>query len=129
MALVFYGIPTCDQTRKTQAWLREHGVDHRFHDFRADGLDRAMLERWISHLPWNSLLNRRGTTWRNLPADVRNQVVDQESAIEVMLAHPTLVKRPVIEIGDRLLLGFSAERLTEALRAADAAAPMTRSGQ
>jgi arsenate reductase-like glutaredoxin family protein len=74
-----------------------------------------MLERWCSHLPWNSLLNRRGLTWRSLDEQARAQVVDQGSAIELMLAHPTLIKRPVVEFEDRLLLGFSAERLAAAL--------------
>jgi Spx/MgsR family transcriptional regulator len=120
MAVTVYGISNCDQCRKTLAWLREHGVEHRFHDFRVDGLDRRMLERWCSHLPWNSLLNRRGLTWRGLDEPARAQVVDQASAIELMLAHPTLVKRPVIVFADRLLLGFSAQRLAAALLPAEA---------
>lgn len=115
MAVTIYGISNCDQVRKTLGWLREHGIEHRFHDFRADGIDRTMLERWCSHLPWNSLLNRRGLTWRSLPESTRAEAVDQTSAIELMLAHPTLIKRPVVEVADRLLLGFSAERLAAAL--------------
>jgi arsenate reductase len=120
MAVTVYGIANCDQCRKTLAWLREHGIEHRFHDFRVDGLDRAMLERWCRHLPWNSLLNRRGTTWRGLDDAARAQVVDQASAVELMLAHPTLVKRPVVVLDDGLLLGFSAQRLAAALLPAEA---------
>jgi arsenate reductase len=79
-----------------------------------------MLERWCTHLPWNSLLNRRGLTWRTVDESARAQVVDQTSAIDLMLTHPTLIKRPVVEIGDRLLLGHSAERMAAALLPAEA---------
>lgn len=120
MAVTIFGISNCDQVRKTLGWLRQNGIDHRFHDYRADGVERALLERWCSHLPWNSLLNRRGLTWRSLEESVRAQVVDQASAIDLMLTHPTLIKRPVIEFEDRLLLGFSAERLAAALLPAEA---------
>jgi arsenate reductase len=123
MAVTVYGISNCDQVRKTLGWLRENGIDYRFHDFRGDGIERAMLERWCTHLPWNSLLNRRGHTWRSLDEAARAEVVDQTSAIELMLAHPTLIKRPVVEVADRLLLGFSAERLAAALLPAEAQGP------
>jgi arsenate reductase len=119
MAVIVYGIANCDQVRKTLFWLRENGVEFRFHDFRVDGIERAMLERWCSHLPWNSLLNRRGLTWRSIDEAARAEVVDQTSAIDFMLAHPTVVKRPVVEVADRLLLGFSAERLAAALLPAE----------
>jgi arsenate reductase len=119
MAVTVYGISNCDQVRKTLGWLRENGIEYRFHDFRADGIERAMLERWCTRLPWNSLLNRRGLTWRSVDESARAQVVDQTSAIDLMLAHPTLIKRPVVEFADRLLLGFSAERLAAALLPAE----------
>ena len=115
MVVTLYGISNCDQVRKTLGWLRQKGIEYRFHDYRVDGIERGMLERWCSHLPWNSLLNRRGLTWRSLDEATRAQVVDQTSAIELMMAHPTLIKRPVIEFEDRLLLGFSAERLAATL--------------
>ena len=120
MAVTLYGISNCDQVRKTLGWLRENEIEYRFHDFRADGIERGMLERWCTHLPWNSLLNRRGLTWRTLEESARAQAVDQTSAIDLMLAHPTLIKRPVVEIADRLLLGFSAQRLAAALLPAEA---------
>ncbi|MGE0311589.1 MAG: arsenate reductase [Lautropia sp.] len=115
--ITVYGIANCDQVRKTLAWLREHGIAHRFHDYRVDGLSHDALSRWCKHLPWTSLLNKRGQSWRSIPEPARRAVVDQASAIELMLANPTLVKRPVLEVGDDLLLGFSAERLAEAVRA------------
>ena len=122
MTVTFYGISNCDQVRKTQAWLREAGVPARFHDYRRDGIDAAMLERWCRHLPWTSLLNKRGQTWRALTDTERAAIVDQGSAIEQMLAHPTMIRRPVIEIGQHLLIGFSAERLAETLKAYRSAA-------
>jgi arsenate reductase len=105
--VVVYGIDSCDQVRKARAWLRAQGVAFRFHDFRADGLDAALLARWMGHLPWDALLNRRGTTWRQLDPQRKASVVDQSSATELMLENPTLVKRPVLEAGDRIVVGFS----------------------
>lgn len=115
MTVVVYGISNCDQIRKTLGWLTANRVEHRFHDYRRDGIDRQHLERWCSHVPWTALLNKRGQTWRNLAEERRRQIVDQATAIELLLENPTLVKRPVIEIDDDLLLGFSADRLREAL--------------
>ncbi|RPH41777.1 MAG: ArsC family reductase [Burkholderiales bacterium] len=105
--VVVYGIDSCDQVRKARSWLRAQGVAFRFHDFRADGLDAALLSRWMGHLPWDALLNKRGLSWRQLDATRRACVVDQSSASELMLANPTLVKRPVLEAGDRIVVGFS----------------------
>ena len=107
MAAGVYGIDTCDQVRKARAWLRAQGVAVRFHDFRADGLDDALLSRWMGHLPWDSLLNRRGLTWRQLEASRKAMIVDQSSATELMLELPTVIKRPVLEAGDRIVVGFS----------------------
>jgi arsenate reductase len=106
---VLFGIDTCDQVRRARQWLRAQGVEARFHDFRRDGLERAQLERWLSHVPWDALLNRRGLTWRRLDVEQRQRVVDQASAVDAMLAEPTLVKRPVLETGERLLIGFSEQ--------------------
>ena len=106
---IIYGIDACDQVRKARAWLRAQDVPFRFHDFRADGLQPALLARWMGHLPWDALLNRRGLTWRQLDPACRASVVDQASASELMLANPTLVKRPVLEVGDRIVVGFSEQ--------------------
>jgi arsenate reductase (glutaredoxin) len=105
--IVLYGIENCDQVRRARAWLRAHALEARFHDFRRDGLDRETLERWLSHVPWDSLLNRRGLAWRRLAADERANIVDRESAVEAMLKTPVLVRRPVVEAGPHLLVGFS----------------------
>ena len=105
--VIVYGIDSCDQVRKARSWLRAQGVSFQFHDFRADGLDAALLARWMGHLPWDALLNKRGLSWRQLDATRRASVVDQSSASELMLANPTLIKRPVLEAGDRIVVGFS----------------------
>ena len=102
-----YGIETCDQVRKARHWLRGRALEVQWHDFRRDGLAPERLAHWMSHLPWDALLNRRGLTWRQLPAQQRAGVVDAASAAELMLAHPVLIKRPVLELDDRILVGFS----------------------
>lgn len=107
MPVVLHGIDNCDQCRKARHWLQARGLSVRLHDLRRDGLDRRMLERWLSHLPWDALVNRRGQSWRKLDESRRRAIVDRESLIELLLAEPLLVKRPVLEAGNRLLLGFS----------------------
>jgi Spx/MgsR family transcriptional regulator len=113
---VVYGIDTCDTVRKARQWLKAQAIDHRFHDFRRDGLTPQMLSRWLTHVPWDALLNRRGMTWRKLDESQRARVVDQASAVELMLREPTLIKRPVLEDGERLLVGFSDALYTSLLR-------------
>jgi Spx/MgsR family transcriptional regulator len=108
-----YGISTCDSVRKARKWLEAQGIAHNFHDFRKDGLDRKQLERWVNELGWEALLNRRGTTWRKLPESARAAVDNPHSAIQLMLEHPTLLKRPLLELGDRFRLGFSADDYSE----------------
>lgn len=105
--VVLYGIETCDQVRKARLWLKTHDVPHRYHDFRRDGLTAEMLARWFGRVPWDALVNRKGLTWRRLDAGRRASVTDQASAAELLLAEPTIVKRPVLEAGDRLMVGFS----------------------
>ena len=102
-----FGIENCDQVRKARRWLREHGIAARFHDVRRDGLDEATLRRWSAQVPWDGLLNRRGQTWRALDASQRARVVDADTAIAAMLAEPTLIKRPVVEAGGRVIVGFT----------------------
>ena len=102
-----YGIKNCDQVRKARKFLANNDIAYEFHDFRADGLTGEMLDQWLSHVPWDSLLNRRGTTWRKMEESARQAVVDQQSARDVMLAEPTLIKRPVMTVGDDVLVGFS----------------------
>jgi arsenate reductase len=104
--VILYGIKSCDTVRKARRWLEEHGVDYRYHDLRTDGLDAARLDAWIADLGWERLINRRGTTWRQLP-EVERETLDAAGARTLMLAHPALLKRPLIETGDGRHLGFS----------------------
>jgi Spx/MgsR family transcriptional regulator len=104
--LTLYGIKSCDSCRKARKWLDAHDCDYRFHDLRADGLDESMLARWSAAAGWQALLNTRSTTWRGLADDDRT-AVDEGKALALMRTHPTLVKRPVAESGDEVLVGFS----------------------
>lgn len=114
MTTVLYGIKNCDTVRKTRRWMDDHGVKYRFHDLRADGIEPERLRAWADELGWEALLNRRGTTWRKLP-DERKSDVDLEHAIELMLQQPALIKRPVLDLGTRRLVGFDAEGYADLL--------------
>jgi arsenate reductase (glutaredoxin) len=103
-----YGIANCDQVRAARAWLKAHGREAELIDLRAHGVDNATLDRWLARIPWDSLVNRRGLTWRSLDPLVRSKIVDQHSAIDLMLAYPLVIKRPVLEFGEKMSVGFSA---------------------
>ena len=104
-----YGIPNCDTVRAARAWLIEHGHDVPFHDFRKLGVPADRLAAWTQALGWERLLNRQGTTWRKLGAALREAVVDADSGIQVMRAHPSVIKRPVVEWDDgTVTVGFDA---------------------
>lgn len=116
--ITVYGIKTCDTCRKAMKWLTAEGIEARFHDFRADGLDPKALDGWIGALGLDAVLNRRGTTWRKLPAE-RTENVDDAGARALMLEYPALIKRPVFDLGAGygVLIGFKpAEQ--EKIRAA-----------
>ena len=112
--VTLYGLRNCDSCRKALRWLESEGVAHHFHDLRADGLERARVERWLASPLSDRLLNRRSTTWRQL-SDAQRAAAG-EALVELLLAHPTLVKRPVIERGGEVLgLGFDPDALRERL--------------
>jgi arsenate reductase (glutaredoxin) len=104
--VILYGIKNCDTVRKARRWLADHRVDYRFHDLRGEGLDDDLLDAWIEDLGWENLLNRRGTTWRQLPDEARAPL-DAARARELMLEHPALIRRPLLELGAARYLGFS----------------------
>ena len=104
--VTLYGIRNCDTVRKARRWLEEHGVDYRFHDLRRDGLDAGLLDAWVGDLGWEKLVNRRGTTWRELPTEERESL-DAARARQLIRKHPALIKRPLLEIGDARHVGFS----------------------
>ncbi|WP_455218448.1 ArsC family reductase [Kaarinaea lacus] len=103
---ILFGIRNCDTVRKARKWLDSEGIDYSFHDFRADGLTKKDLTNWVKAVGWDVLLNKRGTTWRQLP-DKKKESVDERKAIDLMLANPTLIKRPVLARGKKIHVGFS----------------------
>ncbi|MET0987108.1 MAG: ArsC family reductase [Steroidobacteraceae bacterium] len=103
-----YGIKNCDTMKKARAWLDQHGVAYDFHDYKIAGIDRAHLERWSQQVGWETLLNRAGTSFRKLPDDDKDGI-DKTKAFKLMLAQPSLIKRPVLEIGSDVIVGFKPE--------------------
>jgi len=114
--LTIYGIRNCDTCRKAQKWLDANSVKYHFHDVRADGLEKVDLARWAKRAGWQKLLNTRSTTWRSLPESARSNI-DETSALQLMQQHPTLIKRPVLELNGKVLVGFSAKDYAEVLLA------------
>jgi Spx/MgsR family transcriptional regulator len=105
MATTIHGIKSCDTMAKARAWLDAHAIPYRFHDYKAQGLTEALLRSWVRQLGWEMLLNRAGTTFRKLPEPDR-QNLDEARAIRLMLAQPSMVKRPVLDVDGTLLVGF-----------------------
>jgi arsenate reductase (glutaredoxin) len=102
-----YGIPNCDTVKKARAWLDEHGVAYEFHDYKKLGIDRAMLENWLAQQPWEKLVNRAGMTWRGLGDAEKAAVTDNAGAVALMMAKPSVIKRPVLTDNGRIVaLGF-----------------------
>ena len=117
MSITLYGIKACDTMKKARSWLDSQGVTYSFHDYKASGIDRQSLEKWCSEHGWDKVLNRAGTTFRKL-ADEQKADLDTSKAIELMLAQPSMIKRPVLDLGSRTLLGFKPEIYAAALPAA-----------
>lgn len=103
-----YGIKNCDTVKKARKYLAENGIDHQFHDFRIDGLTLELLEHFEAALGWNAMLNRSSTSWRQLTSEQQSGL-DRETALQLMLEIPTLIKRPVLDTGDQLIIGFKAD--------------------
>jgi arsenate reductase len=108
MTPTLYGIPNCDTVKKARVWLDQHGVAHVFHDYKKAGIDRARLEGWVAEHGWETVLNRAGTTFRALP-DADKTGVDAGKAVGLMLAQPSMIKRPVLDLGGRTLVGFKPD--------------------
>jgi arsenate reductase len=111
---MIYGIKACDTMKKARDWLEGHGVAYDFHDYKTTGIDRPRLEAWSRAVGWETLLNKAGTTFRKLP-DADKQGVDEAKAIALMLANPSMIKRPVLETRDQLLVGFKPDVYGRAL--------------
>jgi Spx/MgsR family transcriptional regulator len=112
--IALYGIKNCDTMKKARAWLDAHHVAYHFHDYKAEGADRARLLKWIEAVGWEVLLNRAGTTFRKLP-DEAKAGIDQTKAVALMLEQPSMIKRPVLEYPGGILVGFAPERYARAL--------------
>jgi Spx/MgsR family transcriptional regulator len=114
-AVTVYGIANCDTVKKARVWLAERGIDCVFHDYKKLGVPLAPLDRWMHSVGWEVLINRKGTTWRKLDADQHAAVHDAASARELMLAQPSVIRRPVLEHPGGLLVGFDADEWASAL--------------
>ncbi|TGX50236.1 ArsC family reductase [Sphingomonas gei] len=114
MTVTIYGIKNCDTIRKARAWLDDHAIAHDFHDHKTAGVDTASLSRWIAAKGWETVLNRAGTTFRKLP-DSDKANLDAEKATALMLAQPSMIRRPVLEHPGGLIVGFKSERYAAAL--------------
>jgi arsenate reductase (glutaredoxin) len=112
--ITLYGIKNCDTVKKAWAWLDGRGIAYAFHDYKTAGIDEARLRAWSAELGWDNLLNRAGTTFRKLP-EADKQDLTEDKAVALMLAQPSMIKRPVLDLGDRRLVGFSDTAWSDAL--------------
>ena len=115
MPVTIHGIRNCDTMKKARAWLDSHGVAHDFHDYKVRGIDAATLRGWAKKVGWETLVNRSGTTFRKLP-DAEKEGLDEARAIALMQAQPSVIRRPVLAVGDRLIVGFDAEAYAAATK-------------
>ncbi len=106
--ITLYGIPNCDTVRKARHWLSDNNIDYRFHNFKKDGLEQQTMEQWLKLTQWEVLLNKKSMTWRKLP-DENKTDIDQEKAIDIMLANTSIIKRPVLLYNKQICVGFSNE--------------------
>ncbi len=111
-AVVVYGIANCDTVKKARRWLDAHGVEHRFHDLRRDGAPASLVAGWLAAVPAQTLLNRQSATWRALGEADRAMAETPEGAVQLLCAHPTLIRRPVVDGPGGLTVGFAPERFT-----------------
>lgn len=108
-SITVYGIPNCDSVKKARVWLTAHGVDYVFHDFKKQGVPPEAVDLWLKHVSWDVLVNRKGTTWRKLDPTAQASVVDNASARALMLEHASVVKRPVVVKGQKVIVGVNPE--------------------
>lgn len=109
---IMYGIPNCDTVKKARAWLGERGIEYTFHDFRKNGVNPVWLRAWVDEFSWETLVNRKGTTWRKLPEETRENM-DEAIALVVMEEQPSIIKRPLLDMGTRHVVGFSPDSYRE----------------
>lgn len=114
--MILYGIPNCNTVKKARTWLQQNGIAYEFHDFKKQGIAAATLENWLTQYPWEKLINRAGMTWRNLSDAEKNAVVDNASAVALMIAKTSVIKRPVLVKDNKIIaLGFDETHYSQLL--------------
>jgi arsenate reductase len=111
-----YGIPNCDITKKAIAWLNKNKISFTFHDYKQEGISKEKLQEWLSKEKLDTIFNKRSTTWRELPAAEQDKANNAAGAIRIMMAHNSIIKRPVIEVGNKLIIGFNEEQYNKQLK-------------
>jgi len=115
--ITLYGIPNCDTVKKARTWLEQAGLSYQFHDFKKAGLDKTTVSAWLKEVPWEILVNKKGTTWRGLPDATKASVIDATSATVLMLENTSVIKRPVLCTNNQVLVGFDADLYKKTLNA------------
>ncbi len=115
--ITLFGIPNCDSVKKARTWLDQACLSYHFHDFKKAGLDAATVNAWTQHVAWEALVNKKGTTWRGLPDEVKAAVVDEASATALMLENTSVIKRPVLCTDAQVLVGFDPAVYEKTLKA------------
>lgn len=116
MAMIkVYGIPNCNTVKKALDWLKAQKLDYEFHDYKKEGITIKKLNTWCMEFKWETLLNKAGTTWKSLPEDEKQSVVDQASAVKIMAEYTSIIKRPVVEADDKYLVRFDAQQYADVL--------------
>lgn len=114
--IIIYGIPNCDITKKALKWLKDHKIDFSFHDYKKEGITKRKLEEWFTQVEWETLLNKKSTTWRSLTAKEQSSTTDQSAAIKIMMGNESIIKRPVVEGTNKLIVGFNEENYSKQLK-------------
>jgi arsenate reductase len=114
--ITVYGIPNCDSTKKALVWLNDHKIPFYFHDYKKEGISRSTLVEWCKLTGWEMILNKKSTTWRGLTGEEQAAVINQSTAIKTMITNNSIIKRPVIEAGNKLLVGFNEENYYKQLK-------------
>ncbi|MEP7238127.1 MAG: ArsC family reductase [Ferruginibacter sp.] len=111
MAVTVYGIPNCDTTKKALVWLKKNNIAFTFHDYKLEGISKQKLETWCNDKGWETIFNKRSTTWRELPEVDQKKAVDQPAAIKLMMEHNSIIKRPIIEFEKETVVGFNEDEI------------------
>lgn len=113
--MIIYGIPNCNTVKKALDWLKANQIEYTFHDYKKKSISKEKLEEWAAKLGWEALINKRGTTWKQLPAEVQQNIQTKEAAFELIIQKPSVTKRPILESTNELILGFDEQQYAERL--------------